>query len=87
MDNKGNALSSKRSIDKGSASGLKRPLGKTGFIQHLSPQKISRGGNKYYTFQIQTSSNSAGHAACFSPTKATQMKSLQKVNSQSKSPN
>ena len=38
MDNKGNASSSKG------------PLDKTGFIQHLSPLKICKGGHKYCTF-------------------------------------
>ena len=59
----------------------KTKLDKTGFIQHLSPQKTSRGGNKYYIFQIQTSSNSAERIVCFSLTKATQMKKFAKSKS------
>ena len=69
MDNKGNASSSKK------------PLDKTGFIQHLSPQKISRAGGKYCTFQIQTSPNSAEGIVCFSLTKATKMKKFAKSKS------
>ena len=45
------------------------PLSRIGLRQRL-------GGSKYYTFQIQTSSNSAECVACFRPTKATQMNCL-----------
>ena len=52
----------------------KRKATTAGFVQHLSPRKISKKGNAYYTFQLQTDAGSCIKGACFSPRKEKELR-------------
>ena len=53
----------------GNQTPAKRKVAAAGFIQHISPQKRSKKGNAYYTFQLQTDAGKCIKGACFSPQK------------------
>ena len=66
----------------GNQTPAKRKVAAAGFIQHISPQKRSKKGNAYYTFQLQTDAGKCIKGACFSPQKQKELRKF----SESKSP-
>ena len=66
----------------GNQTPTKRKVAAAGFIQHISPRKMSKKGNAYYTFQLQTDAGKCIKGACFSPQKEKELRKF----SESKSP-
>ena len=52
-----------------------------GYIQHLSPKKVSRRGNPYYTFQVQTSPSRSEKLVGYSSGQYHELEKLQEVKS------
>ena len=65
----------------GKGTPTKRKAGVAGFVQFLSPKKISRNGNPYYTFQVQTTENECVKGACFSPYKEKELRRFEESKS------
>ena len=55
----------------------KRKASVAGFVQCLSPKKMSKSGNPYYTFQLQTDENKCLKGVCFSPLREKELRKFE----------
>ena len=68
----------------GNQTPTKRKVAAAGSIQHISPRKMSKKGNAYYTFQLQTDAGKFIKGACFSPQKEKELHKFSESKSRSR---